>query len=101
VKAEPRSLLRSIPDLTFQEMAEADVCCGGGGAFQFYFPEISRQIVSSKAENILRTQSQVVATGCPASRLRIQSSLGKEHPGIEVLHTVQVLERSMNGRKKK
>jgi glycolate oxidase iron-sulfur subunit len=101
VKAEPRSLLRSIPDLTFQEMAEADVCCGGGGAFQFYFPEISRQIVSSKAENILRTQSQVVATGCPACRLRIQSFLGKEHPGIEVLHTVQVLERSMNGRKKK
>jgi glycolate oxidase iron-sulfur subunit len=101
VKAEPRSLLRSIPDLSFREMAEADVCCGGGGAFQFYFPEISQQIVSSKAENILKTQSQVVATGCPACRLRIQSFLRKDHPRIEVLHTVQVLERSMKGRGKK
>jgi glycolate oxidase iron-sulfur subunit len=100
VRAEPRSLLKSIPELTFIEMAEADVCCGGGGSFQFYFPEISRPIVSAKTENILNTGARIVATGCPACRLRLESFLGKDGPKVEVLHTVQILERSMEGKKR-
>jgi len=99
VRAEPRALLRSIPELAFLEMAEADACCGGGGSFQFYFPEISRPIASAKVENIRRTKAQVVATGCPACRLRLESILGRDGSGVEVLHTVQVLERAVKGRK--
>jgi len=99
VRTEPRALLRSVPELKFLEMEEADVCCGGGGAFQFYFPELSQPIVSAKVENILNTNPQVVATGCPACRLRLESFLGRGRSRIEVLHTVQVLERSMEGGK--
>ncbi|MDH7499269.1 MAG: (Fe-S)-binding protein [candidate division NC10 bacterium] len=100
VRAEPRALLRSIPELEYLEMAEADACCGGGGSFQFYFPEISRPIVGAKVENIRRTKAQVVATGCPACRLRLESILKAEGSPIEVVHTVQVLERAMvEGRK--
>jgi len=99
VRAEPRALLRSIPELAFLEMVEADACCGGGGSFQFYFPEISRPIASAKVENIRSTKAQVVATGCPACRLRLESILRRDGSGVEALHTVQVLERAMEGRK--
>ena len=101
VRAEPRSLLKSIPDLAFTEMAEADACCGGGGSFQFFFPEISQKIVSSKTENILRTKSDVVATGCPACRLRLESFLGADHSRIKVRHTVELLASSLQGGKKR
>jgi glycolate oxidase iron-sulfur subunit len=101
VRAEPRALLRSIPEMSFLEMAEADACCGGGGSFQFYFPEISRPIVGAKVENIRRTKAQVVATGCPACILRLESILERDLSQMEVLHTVQVLERSMRGRRKR
>ena len=95
VRVEPRRLLRSIPDLAFVEMAEADACCGGGGSFQFYFPETSEKIISAKVENIFKTKSEVVATGCPACRLRLESFLGTDHSGIRVRHTVELLASSI------
>jgi glycolate oxidase iron-sulfur subunit len=101
VRVEPRGLLKSIPEVTFSEMAEADVCCGGGGSFQFYFPEISQQIVSSKAENIRKTKAEVVATGCPACRLRLESHLGTRDSRVKVRHTVELLAESLKGGKKR
>ncbi len=53
VKEEPRSLLKRIPDLEFVEMAGADVCCGGGGAFQFEHPDVAAEIRKGKIQAIM------------------------------------------------
>ncbi|MBM4332278.1 MAG: (Fe-S)-binding protein [Deltaproteobacteria bacterium] len=95
VKNEPRSLLRKIPELEFAEMDGADVCCGGGGIFQWEHPEISEGITARKIENIENTGATFVATGCPSCRLQISGNLKKD--GLEVVHPVQLLARSLGG----
>lgn len=100
IRAEPRHLLRSIPELNFIEMAEADACCGGGGSFQFYFPQTSQAIAYLKVKNIRQVGADIVATGCPACRFRLQTLLGSEGEKVRVLHTVQVLDEARGSSKR-
>ncbi len=95
VKDEPRALLRQIPELNFVEMAGADVCCGGGGTFQWEHPRISENITAQKIESIEKTEANFVATGCPGCRLQIFGNLKKD--GVEVIHPVQLIFRSLSG----
>jgi len=95
VKDEPRALLRQIPELNFVEMAGADVCCGGGGTFQWEHPRISENITAQKIGNIEETGANFVATGCPGCRLQIFGNLKKD--GVEVIHPVQLIFRSLSG----
>jgi glycolate oxidase iron-sulfur subunit len=93
VKEEPRSLLKRIPGLEFVEMAGADVCCGGGGTFQWEHPEIASGISANKVRAIKETQATIVATGCPGCRLQIHGNLGEEK--IRVAHPVEILAKAL------
>jgi glycolate oxidase iron-sulfur subunit len=93
VKEEPRALLRQIPELQFVEMAGADVCCGGGGTFQWEHPEIAESITAQKIGNIEETGADFVASGCPGCRLQIFGNLRQDK--IEVVHPVQLIARSL------
>ena len=93
VKEEPRSLLREIPGLEFIEMAGADVCCGGGGTFQWEHPDVSTGITAKKVNSIKETGANIVASGCPGCRLQIHGNLNEN--GIEVVHPVEVLAKAL------
>ncbi|MBI5966902.1 MAG: hypothetical protein HY882_03445 [Deltaproteobacteria bacterium] len=93
VKEEPRSLLRRIPGLEFVEMAEADVCCGGGGTFQWEHPDIASGISRKKVKSIRETRASFVASGCPGCRLQIYGNLGDEP--IRVVHPVELLAKAL------
>jgi len=93
VKEEPRSLLRRIPGIEFVEMAEADVCCGGGGTFQWEHPDIAYGISSKKVKSIRETRASFVASGCPGCRLQIYGNLGDEP--IRVIHPVELLAKAL------
>jgi glycolate oxidase iron-sulfur subunit len=93
VKEEPRNLLRRIPGLELVEMEGADVCCGGGGSFQWEHPEIASGITAAKIQSIKKTRAGVVASGCPGCRLQIYGNLG-ENP-IRVVHPVEILAKAL------
>jgi glycolate oxidase iron-sulfur subunit len=94
VKEEPRALLRRIPGLQFVEMAGADVCCGGGGTFQWEHPDVSTGITGTKVKTIKDTGADLVASGCPGCRLQIFGNLGEEP--VQVVHPVELLARALN-----
>jgi glycolate oxidase iron-sulfur subunit len=93
VKEEPRRLLTSIPGVDLVEMEGADVCCGGGGSFQWEHPQVASGISAAKVEAIKKTRAGVVASGCPGCRLQIYGNLG-ENP-IRVLHPVEILAKAL------
>jgi glycolate oxidase iron-sulfur subunit len=93
VKEEPRNLLRRIPGLEMVEMEGADVCCGGGGSFQWEHPEIASGITAAKIQSIKKTRAGAVASGCPGCRLQIYGNLG-ENP-IRVVHPVEILAKAL------
>jgi len=94
VREEPRRILTSLPQVRFVEMEDASTCCGGAGSYQFENVDLSRRITSKKTESIRASGATIVATGCPGCRLTLAGNLA-DTPDIEVLHTVQVLARSL------
>lgn len=91
VRSQPRELLTSIPGVELIEMAEADKCCGGGGAFSLYHPELSRQIGDRKAENAMGTRADVIVTGCPSCVMQLREMLARHGSSQTVKHTACVL----------
>lgn len=94
VGSEPRLLLRSISE--YVEMPSAETCCGAGGAYSIYHPDISRKIGMRKAESILTSGADLIATGCPVCVLQIREMLSLARQPREVQHTAVVLWKAIS-----
>jgi glycolate oxidase iron-sulfur subunit len=91
ISEAPRKILRALPGVEYVEMKEANMCCGGGGSFQFDFPKISKGITENKLKNIRETGASIVVTGCPGCRLTLGGNMD-EKDRIQVLHPIQLLD---------
>lgn len=91
VYSEPREMLKSLPWVDFVEMDEPDMCCGGAGGFNLRHYDLSLEIGKRKAENIKRTEADVVVTGCPSCQMQIMDVLNRAGYNRPVLHTVELL----------
>ena len=100
INKEPREILKSIPGVEVIEMKEAGRCCGMAGSFSLIHPDLSVQISDRKTSDIAQTQTDTVATGCPACRLQLQSGLENSKVDGEVMHTIQILAESYRVGKK-
>jgi glycolate oxidase iron-sulfur subunit len=94
VSDAPRRILKALPRVEYVEMEEAGTCCGGGGAFQFDFPAVSKGITEKKIKNIRQTGAAVIVTGCPGCRLTIGGNMDEGNP-ISVLHPLQLLDQAL------
>ena len=91
---EPRQILKNTAN--FIEMKDANKCCGLGGTLELFHPEISMKIGESKVRNIMQSGADIVATGCPGCITFIKHLLKQNNINKEVLHTVQVIQRSFS-----
>ncbi len=98
VSAQPRKLLKGIPGLEFKEMAEADMCCGGAGSFSLTHYDLSQQVLGRKMGNASRTGAGYLATGCPACAMQLSSGVRKASAPMQVIHTVQLLDKAYQAR---
>ncbi len=94
VFTEPRAILKSIPGLTFKEMAAPDACCGSGGSFVLSHYETSSTIGKKKAEDIQRTQADTVSTGCPACMMQLLDNVNRCGGQQDVVHYISLLAES-------
>lgn len=96
VRGEPRALLGALPGVTYREMADASACCGSGGTFGLFHPDLSRRIGGRKAADIAGTGADTVATGCPACMLQLRQELRLAGRGqVAVKHTVELLAEAL------
>jgi len=91
VKREPRELLRAIPGLELIELPDAHMCCGSAGTYNLDQPEIAASLGRQKAQAIMNTGAEVVASGNIGCLTQLKSHLGKLQSPIRVMHTIQVL----------
>ena len=96
ITKQPRELLKGTPGVELVEMEGADRCCGLGGTFNVYHYESSMTINEAKSRAIIDTAAQVVATGCPGCMMQLSDGLKQHGSAVEVLHTLQLLARSIN-----
>lgn len=92
VREAPRRLLRAIPNVTVLEIADGDICCGSAGTYNLEHADIARQLGSQKAQKVLDTGAQMLATGNIGCMTQIQNHLAALGQPLPVMHTIQVLD---------
>jgi len=97
ISSAPREILKALPQFEYVEMEEAGTCCGGGGSFQFDFPEVSKGITEKKIHRIRESGARIVVTGCPGCRTTIGGNMD-EKDRIAVLHPLQLLDMALTGK---
>jgi len=95
VRAQPRALLRAIPELEVVEPADWEICCGSAGIYNLVQPEAAAELGARKAANLLASGAEAVAAGNPGCALQIAAHLdGRELP---IFHQMTLLDHSIRG----
>ncbi len=92
VDHQPRILLANVKDAQFQELPDAEECCGFGGVFSVEHPEISAEMLKRKIKNSQDSGADTVAvcdTGC---LLHINGGLHRLGQTPNVKHIAEVLD---------
>jgi glycolate oxidase iron-sulfur subunit len=91
ITAQPRTLLRAIPNLKLVELPESTWCCGSAGIYNLIQPEMAGDLLKRKVQHIDSTGAQVVATGNPGCLLQIMNGLRERKLPVRVVHPVTLL----------
>ena len=91
ITAQPRKILRSIPNLNLVELAESTWCCGSAGIYNLIQPAMAGQLLDRKVNHIGATNADVVATGNPGCLLQILSGMRKQDSTKRVVHPITLL----------
>jgi len=87
---EPRRVLKTH-GVDVREMAEADSCCGGAGAYQFMQAELSRSVGDRKTKRILESGAGVVLTSSVSCLLSLRAGLKRAGSSVKAFHISEFL----------
>ena len=91
VDRQPRALLQSLQGGDFVELEEAEECCGFGGAFAVWNPEISTEMGQRKARHLDATGAELVAVGDVGCMAHINGVLVRGGHRCRAVHIAEIL----------
>lgn len=94
IDAQPRELLRQIPELQLLEVPESDWCCGSAGIYNLVHADTAQQLLDRKMAHITAVQPQLIVTGNPGCILQLRQGVAQHGLAAEVLHPVELLQRA-------
>jgi glycolate oxidase iron-sulfur subunit len=97
VRAQPRQLLREIPDLRLSEIASPEICCGSAGIWNVLNPGPARELGDRKARDVLATGAALLVTANPGCLMQVASSIERLGGAVGLAHTAQVIDASIRG----
>jgi glycolate oxidase iron-sulfur subunit len=99
VRAQPRALLRAIPELELLEPREWEICCGSAGLYNLLQPEPASELGRRKAANLLATGAEAIAAANPGCALQIAPYLADAGHPLPIHHPVELVDASIRGRR--
>jgi len=91
IRQPPRDLLRGA-GFDVVDTPEAHLCCGSAGTYNVLKPENGAALGRRKAENVLATGAQAVASGNIGCMEQIA-----QYSGLPNVHTVELLDWATGG----
>jgi glycolate oxidase iron-sulfur subunit len=96
VRAQPRALLESIPDLELLEVAsERELCCGSAGIYNLVEPEAAAQLGERKAHQLVASGADAVAAGNPGCAVQLDMHLRKLGRPLPIHHPIELVWKSI------
>jgi glycolate oxidase iron-sulfur subunit len=97
ITAQPRALLKRIPNTAYKELPEADWCCGAAGTFNITHYDQAMAILDRKMQRVSSTRATIVATSCPSCMLQLRHGARKKGLDLKVRHVTQLLDEAYAG----
>ncbi len=97
VRSAPRQLLAAIPGVTVVELTDPELCCGSAGTYNIDQPATAAELGRRKADAILATGADFIATGNIGCLTQLASHLPPDWAENRLLHTVVLLDRAHRG----
>ncbi len=91
ITAQPRQLLRAIPNLKLIELPESNWCCGSAGIYNLIQPEMANQLLDRKLQHVVATKAAVVATGNPGCLAHMANGIRREKIPVRLAHPITLL----------
>lgn len=95
IKAQPRQVLASVPELDVCEIPEGGLCCGSAGIYNLVEPDAARALGERKAQNVVKTCADAIVSSNPGCLLQLQSSLASEGHALPAFHLVEIIDASI------
>ena len=90
VRAQPRALLRSVPELDLVEMPDGQRCCGSAGIYNLTHPTLASALLARKVRDVPAGVDTLV-TANPGCHMHIQRGLHEGGSSVRVRHLMDVL----------
>ncbi len=97
ISVQPRQLLKQIPNVELTEPIDAALCCGSAGVYNMLQPETANELGRQKVVNLVNTGATIIASANPGCTLQIAKHLELQGHQIEILHPIELLDRSIRG----
>ncbi len=95
----PREIIKKL-DSELVEMKSCkskSLCCGAGGAQMFKEPEKGNKDINIKrSEEALKTESEIIAVGCPFCNTMMSDGMKSMEKDVSVLDVAQMIEKAEN-----
>lgn len=91
VRAQPRTLIASIPGVELVEIPDSGFCCGSAGTYNIEQPSIARSLGHAKAKSIVESGADLLVTGNIGCIVQVQNHLKAIGSKVRVQHLVEFL----------
>ncbi len=91
VDRQPRALLAAVKGARIVELPHADECCGFGGIFSVVHPEVSKEMLLKKIENLEASGSPTLVVPDAGCLMHIAGGLHRMGKGQRAVHLAEVL----------
>lgn len=98
ISLQPRQLLRKIPGVKLREPMDASLCCGSAGIYNMLQPETADELGRQKVMNLINTGASLIASPNPGCSLQIQKHLDLKNSEIKLLHPIELMDYSIQGK---
>jgi glycolate oxidase iron-sulfur subunit len=98
LKEQPRRPVKAAAGGDYCEMAGADVCCGGAGAFAFVHDELSDEVLRRKVGNAAAAQAGTIVTSSTSCLIQLARGLRKYYPDARVVHLSEYVAGALENR---
>jgi len=99
ITAQPRQILRAIPNLTLTEMPESNWCCGSAGIYNLIQPEMANALLERKLKNSVSTHAGIIATSNPGCLAHIANGIRQQGIPVRLVHSITLLAEAYRAEK--
>ncbi len=95
VRAEPRELLRRIPQLELVEAPRREACCGSAGIYNLVHPDVSGRLADLLVQDLLAVRPDLIVTSNPGCLLQARWGLARAGADrVRVAHVMELLDQA-------